>query len=277
MVWRQLRGRRQPCAGSTPPVLQAVADDANFFAKVFTINAAEKALYGVGADYTSVTQVPNYARGGSTVTPVAGFNPNGGTQGSLRDETLGSPAKDTVLEGQSKVEVYAVDMQTENDGPVMLQSADVWVANTSGGVGASLKPWDIFTKVTLTLDGKEIGSMSANSSSDWSDKFTTCNHVTSCDTQEYRMRFTNLNGVLANDKTQTLAIEFSVVGSMDSSDKGETWGVNLGDHRILDESGFVTTVAGDEYNNLESDFTVDASKIAEVDAAEASSRSRPVL
>ena len=48
---------------------QAVADDANFFKKVFVINAAEKALYNTGADYTSVSQVPAYTRGGSV--PVA--------------------------------------------------------------------------------------------------------------------------------------------------------------------------------------------------------------
>ncbi|MBI2062802.1 MAG: hypothetical protein HYT61_01010 [Candidatus Yanofskybacteria bacterium] len=49
---------------------QAVADDPNFFKKVFIINAAEKALYTMGTDFTSVTQVPAYTRGGS-VTPVA--------------------------------------------------------------------------------------------------------------------------------------------------------------------------------------------------------------
>ena len=49
---------------------QAVADDANFFKKVFVINAAEKALYNVGSDYTSVSQVPAYARGGSVTPPV---------------------------------------------------------------------------------------------------------------------------------------------------------------------------------------------------------------
>jgi len=41
---------------------QAVADDANFFKKVFCINTLEKNLYGVGADYTSVLQVPVYSR-----------------------------------------------------------------------------------------------------------------------------------------------------------------------------------------------------------------------
>ena len=48
---------------------QAVADDPNFFKKVFIINAAEKALYSTGTDFTSVSQVPVYTRGGS-VTPV---------------------------------------------------------------------------------------------------------------------------------------------------------------------------------------------------------------
>lgn len=47
---------------------QAVIDDPNFFKKVFIINAAEKALYGTGPDFTSVTQVPVYVRGGSVPT-----------------------------------------------------------------------------------------------------------------------------------------------------------------------------------------------------------------
>src|SRR3989344_3500878 len=49
---------------------QAVADDPNFFKKVFVINAAEKALYSTGADFTSVTQVPAYVRGGSVPAPT---------------------------------------------------------------------------------------------------------------------------------------------------------------------------------------------------------------
>ncbi len=41
---------------------QAVADDPNFFKKVFVINQAEFNLYSVGSNYTSVSQVPSYAR-----------------------------------------------------------------------------------------------------------------------------------------------------------------------------------------------------------------------
>ena len=41
---------------------QAVADDANFFKKVFCINTNEFNWYSKGADYTSVNQVPDYSR-----------------------------------------------------------------------------------------------------------------------------------------------------------------------------------------------------------------------
>ncbi|MFH1230541.1 MAG: hypothetical protein V1709_03500 [Planctomycetota bacterium] len=41
---------------------QAVADDANFFKKVFCINTNEFNWYSKGTNYTSVSQVPNYSR-----------------------------------------------------------------------------------------------------------------------------------------------------------------------------------------------------------------------
>jgi hypothetical protein len=41
---------------------QAVADDPNFFKKVFCINSNEFNWYSKGSDYTSVTQVPEYSR-----------------------------------------------------------------------------------------------------------------------------------------------------------------------------------------------------------------------
>ena len=41
---------------------QAIADDANFFKKVFCINTKEFNWYPKGANYTSVSQVPNYSR-----------------------------------------------------------------------------------------------------------------------------------------------------------------------------------------------------------------------
>ncbi|HVZ11398.1 MAG TPA: hypothetical protein VG941_03245, partial [Candidatus Paceibacterota bacterium] len=66
---------------------QAVADDPNFFNKVFCINNNEFNWYAKGSDYTSVNQVPNYSRQpGQTTTPtgplsagLAADNPASGT------------------------------------------------------------------------------------------------------------------------------------------------------------------------------------------------------
>ncbi|KKU22486.1 MAG: hypothetical protein UX31_C0001G0004 [Candidatus Nomurabacteria bacterium GW2011_GWA1_46_11] len=50
---------------------QAVADDPNFFKKVFCINNNEFNWYAKGSNYTSVNQVPSYSRTpGATPTPV---------------------------------------------------------------------------------------------------------------------------------------------------------------------------------------------------------------
>lgn len=50
---------------------QAVADDPNFFKKVFCINTNEFNWYKKGSDYTSVNQIPDYARGKvSSSTPL---------------------------------------------------------------------------------------------------------------------------------------------------------------------------------------------------------------
>src|SRR3989344_6015740 len=75
---------------------QAVADDANFFKKVFVINAAEFALYSVSSEYTSVNQVPAYARGGS-VAPA----PSGPLSASLAP---GNPAGTTITRNAIGVE-----------------------------------------------------------------------------------------------------------------------------------------------------------------------------
>jgi hypothetical protein len=48
---------------------EAVNEDANFFQKVFVINANEFNWYQKGSNYNSLSEVPNYARGG-VITPV---------------------------------------------------------------------------------------------------------------------------------------------------------------------------------------------------------------
>jgi len=50
---------------------QAVADDSNFFKKVFCINTKEFSWYSQGAAYTSVNQVPDYSRKNVASSPVS--------------------------------------------------------------------------------------------------------------------------------------------------------------------------------------------------------------
>jgi hypothetical protein len=67
---------------------QAVAQDPNFFHKVFNINNAEMALYGVGSPYTSLNQVPNYSGG-----PVASVNSAVLSASNLAGQTIPAGAK----------------------------------------------------------------------------------------------------------------------------------------------------------------------------------------
>lgn len=79
---------------------QAVADDANFFKKVFCVNSNEFNWYSKGANYTSVSQVPDYKRGGTTTVP-------GAVTLSLAS---GNPAAATVTKNAQGVEFLRVKL-----------------------------------------------------------------------------------------------------------------------------------------------------------------------
>lgn len=74
---------------------QAVADDPNFFKKVFCINTNEFNWYPKGTAYTSVNQVPNYTRTGGTVN-------TGNVSVSLASD---NPSSGTIVNGQARYEL----------------------------------------------------------------------------------------------------------------------------------------------------------------------------
>jgi len=76
---------------------QAVLDDPNFFKKVFIINQAEFNLYTVGSTYTSVNQVPSYAR-----VPGATPTPTGPLSAMLASD---NPVSGTLMETQSMADL----------------------------------------------------------------------------------------------------------------------------------------------------------------------------
>ena len=77
---------------------QAVADDADFFKKVFCINSNEFNWYSKGSDYTSVNKVPSYVRGTTPTTPA----PTGPLSVMLASD---NPAGKTITLNASGVEM----------------------------------------------------------------------------------------------------------------------------------------------------------------------------
>jgi hypothetical protein len=103
---------------------QAVADDANFFKKVFCINNNEFNWYAKGSNYTSVNQVPNYSR---STTPA----PAGNLSASL---AASNPASGTLVETQALADL--AHFQVNGSGSVtsvelkrLGVSADTTLAN----------------------------------------------------------------------------------------------------------------------------------------------------
>ena len=88
---------------------QAVADDPNFFSKVFCINNNEFNWYSKGADYTSVSQVPNYSRGGQQVQagPVSvGLASSNPVAGSIVDTQARYTLADFMFSGSATVTAF---------------------------------------------------------------------------------------------------------------------------------------------------------------------------
>jgi len=79
---------------------QAVADDPNFFKKVFVINQNEFNWYTKGSDYTSVNQIPVYSR-----VPGATPVPSGAVSASLSSD---NPASSTLVQGQASADLLHV-------------------------------------------------------------------------------------------------------------------------------------------------------------------------
>lgn len=195
---------------------------------------------------------------GSPTTPTTPAGLTG--QGTINDMSVGSSDESEMNEGDTDVEIYAVDVELDDNGDLMVQSVDVWFSETDGG-GHSQKPWDYFSEVTLMVDGSKVASMDADSSSDWSSVVTdgglvNQGNISTVNTsREYRMRFTGLNFVMESDETTVISVAVSSVNNIDSDDDGATWNVDLGDMRVVDGTGFMTN----ENYNVADSFSINSS------------------
>ena len=124
---------------------QAVADDANFFKKVFVINQTEFNWYTKGSDYTSVNQVPNYARvPGSTPTPVAG-----NLSASLASDTPGATTVTTNAQGVNYLKFRLSGTGTVNT---------ITIKRTSAGSVNDFDNVYLYEGAKRLVDGKSLTS-----------------------------------------------------------------------------------------------------------------------
>lgn len=97
---------------------QAVAQDANFFLKVFCINDNEFNWYPKSSDYTALSQVPTYTRG--TTAPTSTPTTNAGSvMASLSPD---NPAAGTVLAGQGVADLAHFRLTNNSSTAVAVNS-----------------------------------------------------------------------------------------------------------------------------------------------------------
>ena len=195
---------------------------------------------------------------------------NDGSEGSVDSYSLASPDESEALEGEKDVEIYAVDLELSDDGDLLLERIDVWFAQDDDGGGADEDPWEYFKEIHLLIDGEEVASMDADSSSDWSDDSNGEIQDNDNDTaKEYRMRFSGLSEVFESDETTTVSIAVTMANTIDTADQDALWYVEIDDDagfRWVDGTGFVFTEGvGDTTATLEDSFTIGDEETASID------------
>ncbi len=200
-----------------------------------------------------------------------------GTEGSVKSYSLGAADETEALEGQRDVEVYAADVELDNDGDLGLQRLDVWFSNSDSG--SDLKPWKYFKSVSLLVDGDEVATLSADSSSDWSD-YSNGNINAGGTSKEYRMRFNGIDKVFKSDKTTTISIAVTMQNTIDSANDSARWYINMDNDsgfRWVDGTGFVFSEGAAVADDLEDSFTVGGEETATIDLSVSTNNPDPAV
>ncbi len=127
---------------------QAVADDPNFFSKVFCINNNEFNWYSKGSDYSSVKQVPNYVR-----TPGSTPLPSGPISVSLASD---NPVSSTLVAGQAIADL--AHFQFSGNGAV----TSVTLKRTGVTSDSTLSSVYLYNGVSRLTDNSTVSSTLVN-------------------------------------------------------------------------------------------------------------------
>lgn len=220
---------------------------------------------GANIDSTAITGLPASGPGPKTVTCTTTSTPGLTGEGSVESITVGSPDKVEISEGQNDVELVAFDVKLSNDGSLKLDRFDLYMGQDDN-VTASNRPWDYFTEAVLMVNGSEVASMDVDSSNAWT-KYDFGGGTLATTSQEYRLRFSGLNSVLASGETSVVSVAFSAHNNMDSADEDAVWqfGTVADSFRFEDATGFVFTEGAD----LASSFAWSEADVAKLEVSDA--------
>lgn len=186
-----------------------------------------------------------------------------GTEGSVKSFEVGAAEESDISEDQEEMEIFSVDVELDEDGDLMINRVDFYFEENSLSGSESSKPWDYFANAYLMIDGDVVADMEVDSSSDWDEEDGDILDDTISANQEYRLRFSGVEEILASDETTPISIAFDALGSIDGTDEGADWlvGTAADSFRFEDGTGFVFT----DGSGLEDTFSIDSEEVAELE------------
>ncbi len=198
-----------------------------------------------------------------TPTPSTPSTTVNGGEASLNDYDAKSTYSNESLEEGETAKVFAAEFDVE-DADAELDRVDVrFLSNT---LSKEDEPWKSIDEVTLYVNGKKVASESADDEDAWSDEGS----------DEYEIRFSNLNTVLKENDTATVEVEVSVSEGIDDTDLDQTWEVWIEDEgiRAMDGAGI------DQYTGDAADsktFDIETAEDGELDAQSSSDDLDPTV
>ncbi|HMO78310.1 MAG TPA: hypothetical protein PKA42_01400 [Candidatus Paceibacterota bacterium] len=190
----------------------------------------------------------------SIVTPVDPTTPTGPTTPStpslsgnafLDDFTI-EQADDTDLEeGQRNAPIALLTVEF-GDGDAEVDQ--ILVKLKADNSNTEKRPWNVFSELSLWVDGKKIATKSASSRSDY--RGAEANG---------ELLFTNLGLVAEEEEEVEITLAATIQNTVKGSDTGETWEVSVQSLRFADASGVVETVSDSTSFDFDSpvEFTIE--------------------
>ncbi len=168
---------------------------------------------------------------------------SGSDEGQLTTFAEEAPEGTEVDEGETMGVLNASFEADDADQKITRIDVDFQAADST----ESDKPWDYFSEVAILINGDEVASSDADSSSDWDKEDATPDN--------YSMRFSGLSVVIEDGDEASVEIVVTARENVDGSDEGQSWeaAIPVNGIRAVSPNGLSETYPTTELNE---DFTV---------------------